>query len=329
MSRRIKMKQGPAPLWLVLMHQLQPKPESLRVRVWRMLQRMGAVAVKNSVYVLPNKDSCRKSLFSLIEDIHASGGDAFVCEAKFIIGLTDENIIQQFNEVRNAEYSILSNEIKKIDKIISGKKITTQENLMQIEHVLGKLRRQFNENASLDFFNSSTKNHIENELNFVESKIAKLRKGENYGQSQEPREKTLGRTWVTRQNLFVDRLASSWLIKKFIDPQANFKFINPERYRHKKGELRFDMFNAEFTHEGDLCTFEVLVKSFHLKEPALRAMSEIIHDIDLNDSKFEREETSGIKMLIGAMAKSEKSDERRLERSFVLFDDLYSSLREK
>jgi hypothetical protein len=133
-----------------------------------------------------------------------------------------------------------------------------------------------------------------------------------------------GRTWVTRTGIKVDRMASAWLIRRFIDPEARFKFVPAKGYRPEEGELRFDMFEAEFTHEGELCTFEVLVQRFGLTDPALRAIAEIVHDIDVKDAKYGREEAPGIGQLVAGIAAAHPDDEVRLERGAALFEDLYA-----
>ena len=138
-----------------------------------------------------------------------------------------------------------------------------------------------------------------------------------------------GRVWVTRQGLHVDRIASAWLIRRFIDPQGRFKFVPAKGYVPQANELRFDMFEAEFTHEGDRCTFEVLLARVGLADPALTTIGEIVHDIDLKDGKFGRDETSGIARLIEGIAMLSKDDGQRLERGVAIFDDLYESFRRK
>jgi hypothetical protein len=137
------------------------------------------------------------------------------------------------------------------------------------------------------------------------------------------------RTWVTRQGVYVDRIASAWLIRRFIDPEARFKFVSGKGYRPDEGELRFDMFEAEFTHEGDKCTFEVLLERGALKDPALRAIAEIIHDIDLKDSKFGRTEVAGIRTLIEGISVATKDDSERIARGAEVFNDLYEYFRKK
>ena len=138
-----------------------------------------------------------------------------------------------------------------------------------------------------------------------------------------------GRTWVTRKGVYVDRMACAWLIRRFIDSDASFKFVSERGYRPKTGELRFDMFEGEFTHEGDLCSYEVLVKQFFQADQALIEISKIIHDLDLKDTKFMQSETAGIGGLITGLASAHKSDEARLERGSAIFDDLYEYFRRK
>jgi hypothetical protein len=140
-----------------------------------------------------------------------------------------------------------------------------------------------------------------------------------------PIEAAQGRTWVTRTGIKVDRMASAWLIRKFIDPRARFKFVPAKGYQPQARELRFDMFDAEFTHEGDLCTFEVLIQRFGLSDPGLRPLAEIVHDIDLKDAKYGREEAAGIGQLVTGIAAGHADDEERLARGAALFDDLYAA----
>jgi hypothetical protein len=134
---------------------------------------------------------------------------------------------------------------------------------------------------------------------------------------------------VTRRGVYVDRIASAWFIRRFIDPDARFKFVPAKGYEPEPGELRFDMYEGEYTHEGDHCTFEVLLSRAGLNDPALAAIGEIVHDIDLKDAKFGREEASGIARVMDGIAAANKEDERRLERGAAVLDDLYEVFRRK
>jgi len=134
-----------------------------------------------------------------------------------------------------------------------------------------------------------------------------------------------GRVWITRTGVHVDRIASAWLIRRFVDPEARFRFVPAKGYRPEPGELRFDMFEAEYTHEGDRCTFETLVRRFGLRDPALRAIAEIVHDIDCKDAKFGRAEATGVERLLAGIARKHATDATRLRRGAAVFDNLYQS----
>lgn len=134
-----------------------------------------------------------------------------------------------------------------------------------------------------------------------------------------------GRVWVTRRGVRVDRIASAWLIRRWIDADARFKFVAGTGYEPGNGEVRFDMFEAEFTHDGERCTFEVLAALAQPKDSALREIAEIVHDLDLKDAKFGRPETAGIANLINGIVAGSDDDEARLRRGAQLFDDLYRS----
>jgi hypothetical protein len=138
-------------------------------------------------------------------------------------------------------------------------------------------------------------------------------------------EEVHGRTWVTRKGIYVDRIASAWLIRRFIDPEARFKFVSGKGYVPEPGELRFDMFEAEFTHEGDRCSFEVLLEKFGIDDRALQAIAAVVHDIDLKDAKFARPETPGVERVVTGIALVQKDDDARLASGSALFDELYAS----
>ncbi|HKU61602.1 MAG TPA: chromate resistance protein ChrB domain-containing protein [Gemmatimonadales bacterium] len=237
--------------WLLLIHQLPPKPDYLRVKMRRRLSRMGAALLKSTVYVLPNGSEALEDFTWLAREIHEAGGSAMVCEARFVEGVSDEEI-----------------------------------------------------EAMLD-------------AETIESSAADDR--------DTPERIAPGRTWVTRKGVFVDRIASAWLIRRFIDPEARFKFVPARGYRPEPGELRFDMFDAEYTHEGERCTFQTLVARFGLRDRALAAVGEIVHDIDCKDEQFGRAETQGVARLLRGIADGTEQDEERLERGGRLFEDLYAA----
>jgi hypothetical protein len=238
--------------WLLLFHQIPPKPDYVRVKVWRRLQRLGAVPVKNAVWVLPYSEQALEDFRWLLQEIVAGGGVGSLCRGEFVDGL----------RVRDIEALLRHRRLRR--PVPRGPKASTRGG-------------------------------------------ARLR----------------GRTWVTRRGVFVDRIASAWLIARYIDPEARFKFVAPEGYTPRPGELRFDMFEAEYTHEGDRCTFETLLARFHLRSPSLRAIAEIVHDVDCKDGKFHRRETAAVARRLAGIARTAATDRTRLRRGAAVFDELY------
>jgi hypothetical protein len=190
------------------------------------------------------------------------------------------------------------------------------------------MRRRLAEVVKIDFFGALARAGAEAALLGLEARL----RAQNGEEPAKPEEESSmneyqGRTWVTRSGIQSDRMASAWLIRRFIDETGKFKFVSERGYVPADKELRFDMFEAEFTHEGDECTFEVLLRRRGLTDPALAAIAEIIHDIDLKDGKFERPEAVGIDRLIGGIAMAHEDDEQRLSRGIEMFDDLFEFYR--
>src|SRR5882762_8370324 len=190
----------------------------------------------------------------------------------------------------------------------------------------GRSARLFQRLRGRDFFLRLARSELL--LQFLEQKLA-AREPEKEVPAAEALEKPRGATWVTRTGIHVDRMASAWLIRRFIDPKAKFKFVAPREYRHQAGELRFDMFDGEFTHQGELCSFEVLLARFEITDAALRPIAEIIHDIDLKDEKYDRPDNAGFEHLINGIAMAHAEDEVRLQRASAVLDDLYEYFKRK
>lgn len=320
----------PESRWLLLIHNIPPKPSYFRVKIWRRLQRLGAVAIKNSVYVLPNNDPFYESFEWVMREIVQGGGDATLCEADFVEGLSDDQIEAMFNKARSTEYATLAEEARKVIKGFRSKSKLTDERRKQSEADLARLKRRLSEIVAIDFFGASGRETAEGHVNEIESRLRSNEPGmATIGKASVRIEDLQGRTWVTRRGIHIDRMASAWLIHRFIDPKAKFKFVDGKDYRPINGELRFDMFEAEFTHEGDRCTFEVLIKRTHLKDPALQEIAEIVHDIDLKDGKFSREDALGMDRLIAGICMAHREDETRLARGAAVFEDLYEYFKRK
>jgi hypothetical protein len=312
--------------WLLLIHQLPPKPDYFRVKIWRRLQRLGAVPIKNSVYVLPKTEQTQEDFQWLLREIIQGKGEGSICEAGFVDGLSNEQVEGLFQAARETEYRKIADDARRVAKTSPTKKPIENG---PVESQLTRLKRRLAEVAARDFFGATGREAAEGLVNGIEARMQK-KSGKAAAKSSAAHSRDLqGKTWVTRKGIYVDRMASAWLVRRFIDSNAQFKFVSPKGYQPLADEVRFDMFEAEFTHEGEHCTFEVLIDRIGIDDEALTPIAEIVHDIDLKDSKFAREETLGIERLIAGIAMAHKEDEARLMRSSFVFDDLYEYFKRK
>ena len=311
------MAEASGSRWLLLIHQIPPKPDYFRVKIWRRLQRVGAVAVKNSVYVLPRSEATLEDFQWILREITEGGGDASLCEAGFVEGLNDSQIESLFRAARDSDYANVAEEARELARNFGSR--SRKGNIAEREAGVSKLRDRLREIEAIDFFDSLGRQAAEGLVSGLERTVRPSGPGPSPISLSDYRK----RRWVTRKGIHVDRMASAWLIRRFIDAQAKFKFVPARGYQPQTGEVRFDMFDAEFTHEGDRCTAEVLMAGFAPKVDALRPIVEIVHDIDLKDSRYERSETSGVEALITGICMRSKDDEERLQRGSTLFDDLF------
>jgi len=322
--------------WLLLIHQIPPKPDYLRVKIGRRLQRVGAVPIKNSVYVLPPTPDAYEDFQWIVREIAESGGDAFISEASLVgDGLTDDDVRSRFNAARGEEYAailadarafLISLEEKPRSRVPAKRKRAAKakgssEN-QNAESELAKLRRRYEIVSAIDFFSAPDGAAVSSVLGDIQQTIQRRRSEQRTIHS---RRSIDGATWVTRRDVHVDRIASAWLIRRFIDRHPRFRFVDANRYTHMDGELRFDMFEAEYTHVGDACTFETLINEFVPNDKALSAIAEIVHDVDCKDAKFRREEAAGLARMISGITKLCERDDERLERGRMLFDELYAA----
>ena len=312
--------------WALLIHQLPPNPAYLRVKIGRHLQRVGAVALKNSVYALPRSDEAIEDLQWIRREIVKGGGDASLLEARLVDGLTDAQVVGLFQDAREADYREIAQQARSAAKDLPRRGPPPESRRAEVRGQINRLRQRLVEVGAVDFFGAPGREIAEGLVSGLEERMKPTsEEASARGRPTTSVEDVRGRTWVTRAGIKVDRMASAWLIRRFIDPTARFKFVPAKGYRPEAGELRFDMFEAEYTHEGDLCTFEVLVSRFGLADPALRAIAEIVHDVDVKDAKFGREEAAGVARLVAGITAAHPDDEARLARGAALFDDLHAA----
>ncbi|WP_243698785.1 chromate resistance protein ChrB domain-containing protein [Paracoccus alkanivorans] len=320
--------QSPNQPWLLLIHQLPSKPAYLRVKIWRRLQNIGAVAVKSTVYALPATAETQEDFAWLLKEIIEGGGEAMVCEARLIDGLSDDQARALFDTARDADYEALATEARALASTLDAAAGSEEKNEARAQ--IRRLRKQLADVMAIDFFGATGRLAAEGIIAALEIRLATDEDINASDSLAVPTAEDLkGRIWVTRKGVHIDRIACSWLIRRFIDPDAVIRFVPGKGYTPKPGELRFDMFEGEFTHEGDRCSFEVLLARAGLDDPALQAIAEIVHDIDLKDGKFARDEATGIAHLIAGIAVAHAEDEERIAQGGPVFDNLYQYFRKK
>jgi len=329
-----RKNKSPRPDWILLIHQLPPRPTNLRVRIWRKLQKLGAVAIKNSVYVLPASEKAHEDFQWLKQEIEAAGGEAAVFRAGAVEGATDKEIIAAFRKARTEEFAAIAAELDGLTGVIreqSRSKHLSAGRLAAQEAEIDKFHAELERIAANDFFDTPGRAGAY-EAYERSRKAIRTAQG-SAGTAKRPAVKrgTLdvanyqGRLWVTRRNLHIDRLASAWLIKQFIDKRPRFHFVTEGETVTRA--IPFDMFGAEFTHQGEDCTFETLLKQFGLIEiKGLREIAEIVHDIDLKDDKFHRLEGAGLNAIIEGLSEVLRDDRKLLKQGGILFDSLYARL---
>ena len=297
--------------WLLLLVRLPATHKVERVAIWRKLRKSGAIPIQTSTYVLPDIPACYETFQWLTQQIRDAGGDATLIRAREIEGLPNEKLIAQFNAVRAKEYAGL----RELARSLANRRRRTTN----LGDRFDRIRKQFREIRQTDFFNCPRAQDVEMLLrklerpNSLEPALTKVR-----------RRDYRNRTWITRPRPEIDRVGSAWLIRKFIDPKAKFVFSakNPVG----SGFVSFDMLDGEFSHRADDCTFETLMKSFDLRDQAMRKIGEMIHDADLNDEKFERTECIGLDQIFKGWARESLSDQEILRRGWQCFDALYAFL---
>lgn len=311
--------------WFLFLHQIPPKPSYFRAKVLRRLTQLGALAVKNSAYLLPANDETHEDLQWLLREIRTEGGEAWMFRSQVAGGETDDGLRAKFRSLHAADWLELSTSARSLlDGLRAGRSeagagLDDRTKIENLQRMRADLRRT-------DFFGASERDETECLMIELEKEAAppKATATQDNGIHTSSLQ---GRTWITRAGVRVDRIGSVWLIRRFIDPEARFEFVNEAKFEIRPGDLRFDMFEGEFTHQGDSCTFEVLLERCELTEPALRELAEIVHDIDCKDGKFGRPEVAGVQALIDGIVLGSVDDLKRIDEGARLFDALYASKR--
>jgi hypothetical protein len=307
------------PSWLVLIVSLPREPSSLRVRAWRRLRALGALALKNGVWVLPASAESTEQFQWLAQEVGRDGGDATLLRVERVENLSDEEIAGRFRQAREADYRALGERYRRLLRALDrargvAGRARAHDEAARLGRELGRLRE-------IDYFEAPAGREVLRAREAVEARLAPTAPptppAGGLGDLR-------GRTWVTRPRPHVDRLASAWFIRRFVDPEARFVFAPPEK--RPPDAVPFDMVGVEIGHHADRCTFETLVAMSGLEDPRLGALAEIVHEADLRDGKFPREEARGLDLTIRGLLAATLDDDAVLATGFTLFEGLYTAL---
>ena len=318
--------------WLLFFYSLPSKPVGNRMKIWRKLSRIGAVPFKGSGHILPDNEENHEYFQWLVSEVTSRGGEGAFVRVDRIESMTEKELITLFDQNREKEYRPVEEGVEALERRIgNSKKTGAAENRKKLVKDFNRLLKEFEMIRKVDFFLSKKGATLEVRLKGINKEITSLSRGEIKKPEklmvQKDRKDYQRRTWITRKRPYVDRMASAWLIRRFIDPKAVFKFVEEDEIVNpEEGPVTFDLKNGEFTHQGDLCTFEVMIRVFGFKDSALKKMAQIVHEIDLKDEKHPAPEAQGIEEILKGIRKTGRNDLEILEKGLALFEMLYASI---
>jgi hypothetical protein len=325
------MSNAPKEKWLLIFYSVPSQPVSNRMKIWRKLAKIGAVQLKGAVYILPNNDEHYELFQWLITEVASMGGDGAFVMTSHIETLKESEIIALFNQQREKEYHAVEAKIAELEmKLNSIRKGGRSQHTATLYELLKKYNKEFHDIRRIDFFSSKNGTVLDKRIKAMETELKTIAdpapSPHPLSIAQQRKEAYQGKTWITRPKPFVDRMASAWFIRRFIDADAVFKFVPDHGAAGKKrNTVTFDIRDGEFTHVNDLCTFEVMVKAFGTKDKIVKKMAELVHDLDVKDRKYDNPEALGIEGILTGIRKSSKTDQEALERGIDVFEMLYAS----
>lgn len=303
---------------------LPARNSTVRMRVWRALKDSGCAVLRDGVYVLPAGTPASATLKEVASEIRSVGGSAMTVELR----LTSEEQRTQLPGLfdRRSEYAELLELVK--EARASLRRLGARKAQTRID----RLQRQFGRLSAIDFFPGAAKAQATDAISALQRDYRAI-----YGRGEprvsrrrlQPadRAKYQGRTWATRKNPWVDRLASAWLIKRFIDPAARFVWLERPSSLPRKA-IGYDFDGAEFTHVGRRVTFEVLAETFGLDtDPALGAIGTSVHFLDVGGAAAP--DAKGLETVLKGVKEKAASDDALLAEAMRIFDHFYSAYAER
>jgi hypothetical protein len=310
--------------FLLLIVSLPPSPSSLRVRVWRRLRALGAVALKRTVYLLPDTPDNYEQFQWLGQEIQRERGETILLRVDQIENMSRTDIIRLFHEARDPDYRQLAARYRKLMQTLERKSAPASA---RVDRDLAQLQKDFEKLRELDFFDAPGRAEVERLREVIDMRRRPPEEPTRRAKPTLDLHALRGRRWVTRPRPHVDRIASAWLIKRFIDPEAAFLFADPQAF--PPDAIPFDTPGAELSHYGNDCTFETLIKRAGLRDRRLTHLAEIIHEADLRDGKFPRDEARGIDLAIRGFLAAYPDDHEVLAHGLALLEGLYAGASRK
>jgi len=318
--------------WLFFIYRISSKPVNNRMKIWRKLNKAGALQFKGTAYLLPNDEDHYEFFDWLVSEVSSLGGEAAMIKADRVENIEDGDIVDLFNLQRESDYETpaksLQNLERKVNSVQKGSKL---QDAGKLKSQLKKYLKEYEEVKNLDFFSSKAGIELQGKTQNLRKKIEKVTQESTRKKSHAITIRNIvdyhGKTWVTRPNPFVDRMATAWLVKRFIDADAKFGFAGEENLaRLEDNMISYDVRDGEFTHVGDMCTFEVVLTTFGLKEKRLKKIADIVHDLDMKDDKYSSAEAKGLEDILSGIRKSSPDDKEALEKGMAIFEMLYVAL---
>ncbi len=308
--------------WILFSYSIPAANAKARMRIWRRLAATGAAQLKTGLQILPNREELLENVTWLIGEVNSLGGEAIAVQCAQLEGMTDRQIEQVFQAQVDAEYEQIRSEAMALPA--TAEVVTDGEKLKELTTALRKLRRRCEAVRERDFFPSGAAAKTLKALDAVADRLLRRREHADLPTPRFDRSHYRGRTWVTRARPYIDRLGSAWLIQRFIDPQAGFRFLQAgETARLDRGEVPFDMAQGDFTHQGERITFEVLLRDFALQDPALVKIGELVKHIDVQEGPLP-EDAALLKTLLDGFVALISDDDQLLAQGRGLFDALYA-----
>jgi hypothetical protein len=314
--------------WLTLLTSLPPTPTRHRVGVWRKLQRMGAVRLRGSAWILPETTETTELFQWLVQEIVSFRGEATLLHVDRVGNMTEEQVTDLFHKARAVEYQATMKECREVLSQLDRYRASHKGSVAHLRSRLDGVKRELDRIQSIDYVEAPIGRRARA---LWETTAKRLRAAETGPRAPAGRRRASlpppGSTWVTRPRPHIDRIASAWLIRRFYDPSAKFAFADTADAARKG--IPFDVLGAEFGHHGEDCTFETLVKRARLRDRRLVRLAELVHEADLRDGKYPHEEARGLDVAVRALLAASPDDHQVLAQGMTLFEGLYATTSRK